>query len=192
MQKIPTLYQRNLPGDRLIRDELTPGCEWVLAGKGVATVKWDGSCCLIENGIFFKRYDCKKGRKRPAKFIPAQEKMDEKTGHWPGWIPVGDGLEDRWHQEAFSVHPNWEDGTYELLGPKVQGNPDRFPVHELVRHGEQILPNIPTDFLGLKALLSTLNFDFEGIVWNHPDGRMAKIKKKDFGFTRIPFVVSER
>jgi hypothetical protein len=24
--------------------------------------------------------------------------------------------------------------------------------------------------------------DIEGIVWHHPDGRMVKIKKKDFGY----------
>ena len=28
------------------------------------------------------------------------------------------------------------------------------------------------------------NTDIEGIVWHHPDGRMVKIKKKDFGFKR--------
>ena len=26
--------------------------------------------------------------------------------------------------------------------------------------------------------------DIEGIVWHHPDGRMVKIKGKDFGFRR--------
>ena len=30
------------------------GLEWVLAGKGVATVKWDGACCAIIGGEFYK------------------------------------------------------------------------------------------------------------------------------------------
>ena len=25
--------------------------------------------------------------------------------------------------------------------------------------------------------------DIEGIVWHHPDGRMAKIKRRDFGLS---------
>jgi len=28
--------------------------------------------------------------------------------------------------------------------------------------------------------------DIEGLVFHHPDGRMAKIKKRDFGFRRKP------
>jgi len=26
--------------------------------------------------------------------------------------------------------------------------------------------------------------DIEGIVWHHPDGRMIKLKKRDFGYKR--------
>ena len=34
------------------------------------------------------------------------------------------------------------------------------------------------DFEGLRQWLN--DHTFEGIVWHHPDGRMAKIKKRDF------------
>lgn len=47
MQKIITLFQRNHETDRLVRDEVTPGAEWVLEGAGWATKKWDGTRCLI-------------------------------------------------------------------------------------------------------------------------------------------------
>ena len=43
MQKIISLFQRNYDGDRLVRDELVDGAEWVPAGEGVATRKWDGT-----------------------------------------------------------------------------------------------------------------------------------------------------
>ena len=43
MKKIISLFQRNYEGDRLVRDELVPGAEWVAAGEGVATRKWDGT-----------------------------------------------------------------------------------------------------------------------------------------------------
>ena len=42
MRKIITLFQRNYDGDRLVRDEVVPGAEWVLAGEGAPTRKWDG------------------------------------------------------------------------------------------------------------------------------------------------------
>jgi len=37
MKKIPSLFQRNYDGDRLVRDEVVPGAEWVMAGEGTAT-----------------------------------------------------------------------------------------------------------------------------------------------------------
>jgi hypothetical protein len=42
----------------------------------------------------------------------------------------------------------------------------------------------PRDFDGLRTWLA--GKDIEGIVWHHPDGRMAKIKLRDFGLKRQP------
>lgn len=180
MEKIISLFQRNYDSDRLVRDELVPGAEWVVAGEGVATRKWDGTSCRVLNGELWKRYDAKAGKQPPQGFEPAQE-PDPRTGHWPGWIRVGDGPEDRWHREGWSAGQRWNDGTYELVGPKVQGNPERFEYHALIRHGFDIL-DAPRDFVSLRAYLDGL--DIEGIVWHHPDGRMVKIKTKDFGLKR--------
>lgn len=179
MQKVISLFQRNYDGDRLVRNEVVPGAEWVLAGEGVATRKWDGTACMMHDGVLYKRYDAKQGKQPPIGFEPAQER-DEITGHRPGWVPIGDGPDDRWHREAYSaVLP---DGTYELIGPKVQGNAEAVPEHYLVRHGAHILPDVPRDYDGLKAYFAT--HAIEGIVWHHPDGRMVKIKGKDFGLKR--------
>lgn len=183
MKKIISLFQRNYDGDRLVRDEIVPGAEWVVAGEGVATRKMDGTCCMIRGGKLFKRYDAKRGKTPPAGFEPAQE-PDPVTGHHPGWLPVGDGPDDRWHREAFEswVDTDGRDGTYELVGPKIQGNPERFLSHQLCRHGEWVLADAPRDYAGLRAYLATA--DIEGVVWHHPDGRMVKIKAKDFGIGR--------
>lgn len=188
MQKIMSLFQRNYDGDRLVRDEIAPGAEWVPAGEGVATVKFDGTCCMVRDGKLFKRYDAKKGKTPPEGFIPAQE-PDEKTGHWPGWLPVGDGPEDQYHREALETMEGTvlEDGTYELVGPKIQGNPEQFSFHRLVKHGTATFEDEPRDFEGIKAFLEANGI--EGIVWHHPDGRMVKIKGRDFGIKRaVPFV----
>lgn len=181
MRKIISLFQRNYEGDRLVRNEVVPGAEWVIAGEGIPTQKLDGTCCMIRDGRFFKRYEVKAGASPPANFEPAGE-VDENTGKQQGWLPVGDGPEDRWHREAFARALKI-DGTYELVGPKVQGNPEGFMEHTLSKHGGYILPSdTPRTFDGLREWFKMR--DIEGIVWHHPDGRMVKIKKKDFGFKK--------
>jgi hypothetical protein len=188
MQKIISLFQRNYDGDRLVRDEVVPGAEWVIAGEGVATRKWDGTCCMVRDGKLYKRYEVKPGKKPPVNFEPATG-VDVNTGKQQGWVPVGDGPEDKWHREAFDElrftsgtgrHP---DGTYELCGPNVQGNPEHLARHYLIPHGKDVLEYPPErTFAAIRYYLDT--HDFEGIVWRHPDGRMVKIKKKDFGLKR--------
>lgn len=182
MRKIISLFQRNYDGDRLVRDEVVPGAEWVLAGEGTATRKLDGTCCMVRDGKLYKRYEVKQGKKPPANFEPANE-VDENTGKQQGWVPVGDGPEDAYHREAFAAGFH-DDGTYELVGPKVQGNPEGFATHRLLPHGTLHLPDAPRTYDALKAWLA--EHDIEGIVWHHPDGRMVKIKKRDFGLDRHP------
>jgi hypothetical protein len=183
MKKIVSLFMRNYDGDRLVRNQVVPGAEWVANGEGVATRKFKGTCCMIKDGKLFKRYDAKNGKLPPAGFIAAQD-PDPNTGHWPGWVPVTDA--DKWHMQAWenylnSLFPDEEpiDDTYELCGPKVQGNPEKLEEHILIRHGYEEYPNFPRDFDGIKKRLGELTI--EGVVWHHPDGRMVKIKAKDFG-----------
>lgn len=183
MKKIPSLFKRDFEGNRsLVLNEVNPDAAWVIAGEGVATRKFDGTCCMVRDGKLFKRYDVKKGKPTPEGFEPAQE-PDETTGHWPGWLPVGDGPDDKWHRAARDVAQEpMKDGTYELVGPKIQGNPEGYDAHLLVKHGNRRLSDCPRDFEGLRAYLAQAHI--EGIVWHHPDGRMAKIKAKDFGISR--------
>ena len=185
MKKTVSLFQRNYDGDRLVRDELVPGAEWVAAGEGVATRKYDGTCCLWREGKLWKRHEMKANKLPPPGFVMAQE-PDPVTGDVPGWAPVGEGPEDARHREGLAHHISYapmEDGTYELCGPKVQGNPERKPVHMLIQHSKaDVLDDAPRDWTGLRSYLA--NKDIEGIVWHHPDGRMVKIKGKDFGMKR--------
>jgi len=183
MKKIPTLFKRDYENTRLVFDEITPGCEWVIEGIGTATRKFDGTACMIKDGKLFKRYDCKikSGKQPPEGFIPCQD-PDPITNHWPGWIPIGNGPDDKYHREAFVGE--YKDGTYELCGPKINGNPEKFDKHILVPHGEELIPlrQCLRNFEGLKELLSC--YDIEGIVFHSPDGKMCKIKKRDFGIKR--------
>ena len=183
MKKIPTLFERDWSGDRSrVLQQIHAGCEWVLAGEGVATRKIDGTSCLVRDGRLWKRRELRESDKAPPDFIPAD--VDLETKKTVGWVPVGDGPEDKFHREAWGDRAR-ADGTYELVGPKVQGNPEREPGHALVRHGYGIagpLDDVPRTFDELREFLAAR--DIEGIVWHHPDGRMAKIKKRDFGLKR--------
>jgi hypothetical protein len=196
MQKIISLFQRNYDGDRLVRNEVVPGAEWVIAGEGIATRKFDGTCCMVRGGELFKRYDAKKGKTPPEGFEPTQEAPDPNTGHWPGWLKVSDSPEDRWLREAlentFTRDSNGNviavpgEGTYEAIGPKIGSrppNPEKLDKHILIYHGVEKLPDAPREYEAIKEYLRER--DIEGIVWHHPDGRMVKIKKKDFGFKRL-------
>lgn len=180
MKKIISLFQRNYAGDRLVRDEVTLGAEWVIRGEGWPSCKLDGTCCMVRAGKFYKRYDAKLGRIPPPTFEPAQD-PDPITKHWPGWIPVDGKPEDHMHREAFSNFKNI-DGTYELVGPKINGNPEGVAFPCLVRHGIPMNVDVPRTFEGLRKFF--IGRDIEGVVWHHPDGPMVKIKKKDFGLSR--------
>jgi hypothetical protein len=199
MKKIISLFQRNYETDRLVRDEVVPGAEWVLAGEGIPTRKLDGTPCLVRDGRLYKRYDCKAGKRPPDGFEPCQE-PDEVTGHWPGWVPVSDAPADQWFREAFAGgfdscdHPFVSGRTYECCGPKIQGNPEKVGRHILIPHGVCNLDAedggpVPRTFAGIKAYLAAR--DIEGIVWWRDlsdfdfDCDKVKIKKKDFFGRRI-------
>ncbi len=188
MKKIPTVFERDWNGDRSrVVNHVHEGCEWVLAGEGVATKKLDGTSCMVRGGKLYKRREFATAvlsRMTDQGF--QLEDIDPKTEKVVGWMPVGDGSEDRWHREAFNaVLP---DGTYELVGPKVQGNPEGYPTHTLIAHSPDALgldaDPPPRDFNSLRDWLA--GRDMEGIVFHHPDGRMAKIKLRDFGLKRPP------
>ena len=195
MQKIISLFQRNYDTDRLVRDELVPGAEWVADGEGIATRKFDGTCCRIENGEVWRRYDVKKGRTQPPGFVRAMD-PDPVTGHFCGWVPCSRAHpEDRYHFEAFdtqtraAIHLGFAglaDGTWELCGPKVQSNPEHFDEHLFVKHGTYKLEEAPRTYDKLRLYFEHMEPDIEGIVWHHPDGRMVKIKARDFGLKRTP------
>lgn len=178
MKKIASLFKRDYEGNRQVLNEIVEGSEWVAKGEGIATVKYDGTACMIKNGELYKRYDVKKGRSVPEGAIPCEPHANEHTGHFPHWLKVGEGNEDKWFREVNVTE--LADGTYELIGEKVNGNKEKVIGHELVKHGAFVLNGVPRSYEGIKSYLSGI--EMEGVVWHHPDGRMVKIKKKDFGF----------
>ena len=171
MEKITTLYERDeAQRGRPVKPGLKSSCTWVEAGEGLATRKLDGTNVKVERGALWKRQKPAEGDYDNAAYVPARR----------------DDPADRYLFEAFDAQEEWTDGIYEAVGPKIQGNPERYERHTLVRvvpvDPSLILQDAPRTFESLRDYLS-IN-DIEGIVFHHPDGRKAKIKKRDFGLRR--------
>lgn len=178
MDKIPTLFVRNEQDRRYVTTEVTPGCEWVLAGEGVCTRKYDGTCLMFDGDAWWSRREVKPGKAEPSGFVALS--TDENTGKTIGWEPVA---QSSFHG-AFSTIPAsmrpTTPGTYELIGPKVNGNPENAETHRLVPHGHDHLgPSIRT-YEQIRDYLLACTPPIEGFVYHHPDGRMVKIKRRDF------------
>lgn len=201
MRKIPTLFRRDPDQPALITREVHPDCAWVVEGLGTPTRKFDGTCMgyfpavngevRIHKGIgsdeitgrnditgvWLARREVKRGQAAPDRFV--LEQADPVTGKAVGWVPVDESPFHRYFSEALprlGCSPYF--GTYELCGPKINGNPEHFGMHSLVRHRDaEKLKDVPRDFDGLVAWLR--GRAIEGIVWHHADGRMAKLKVRD-------------
>jgi hypothetical protein len=183
VKKMPCLFQRRFEGNRVVAllPDVTPGCEWVLTGEGTASRKWDGTACMVKDGVLYKRYDAKRGKVPPPNAIPCDE-PDAVTGHHPHWVPVdAANPADKWHSLAWAALPEpLPDGTYELIGPHINGNPEGAGVEEFRRHGDRPIDVVRT-FDDIREYLTRDRL--EGIVFAHPDGRMCKIRRNDFGIT---------
>jgi len=179
MQKIPSIFIRDKKNPKLVTTEPEPEAQWVFDGEGVATRKWDGTACLIRDGVYYKRLRHKaENGEPPARWIHWSFDPEQRSGH--GWVPVGDGPQDAIHREAETA--GLPGGTYELCGPRINQNPERLGSVRLIRHGDWKAVGAPRTREGLGDWLK--GQDIEGLVWHHPDGRMAKIKKKDLGLSR--------
>jgi hypothetical protein len=190
MKKIPTLFRRDPDNMARVLPELNPGCEWVLHGEGTPTRKYDGTCVLItaEDGDIraYGRREVKPGKPTPDGFIEVDH--DPVTGKRVGWVraSLGDKA-NRWLAEALGDLP-FTPGTYELCGPRINGNPEGFDHHVLIPHGRDQIPFAPLPHNPAAAHtqleLELRAIPIEGIVWHHPDGRMAKLKRRDYGISR--------
>lgn len=175
MKKIPTLYLRTEDRRHVDTSKVNPACQWVLDGEGVPTRKFDGTCVLVDDdGYVWTRREVKRGKQAPSGFRLVE--FDFLTGKKVGWEPCDQSGFRVQIEEALNI-AHLELGTYELCGPRVNGNPENLTSHELIPHGDdEIGPPLkpPLDLMDLCR-----NRGWEGVVWHHPDGRRAKLKVKD-------------
>jgi len=175
MRKMPTLFVRDeARRGRPVTPAFKPECLCVGRGEGVATRKLDGMNVKVVAGVLYRRRKPAEGAYDEAANVPARR----------------DDPADRYLFEAFDSAPAWEDGVYEALGPKIQGNPEQYGRHTLVRvvpfEPWLVLEGVTRTFEGLGRFL--VAHDVEGIVFHRdpadPDCDKAKVKKRDFGLRR--------
>ena len=192
MKKIPTIFKREFEDGHVVRilPEVTEGLEYVLK-YGIATRKYDGACCAVINGKFYKRYDAKNGKPVPEGAISCQLLPDPVTGHFPHWVPVSEiDPADKWFVEAyrhtlriidagFTRDGGLVDGTYEAVGRHFNGNPYGYENDILIPHGINAV-KVGRTFDEIRRYLERKNE--EGLVFWLNGEPMAKIKRSDFGF----------
>lgn len=175
MRKIPTIFERDPDHPKRVTANPHPDCAWVFAGEGVATRKYDGTCVMFDGEQWWARREVKSGKQTPPNYQPLS--TDPHTGKTTGWEPIGQSAFAKQHAEAIAGK-TFTSGTYELVGPKINGNPEQSDGHQLIAHAEAlIIGDAPRTYAELAG------YDFaamEGLVFHHPDGRMAKIKARDF------------
>ncbi|WP_181771112.1 RNA ligase family protein [Amycolatopsis pittospori] len=183
MEKIPTLFERDEHFH--VIDRPRAECAWVFDGAGVGTEKLDGTNVRLT--VRSGRLVRVEKRRNPSKTQKQQGIVD-------GWYvdTVGGSADDKWILAAAENTDvsGWSDGEHpcEALGPRIQGNPLGLEDHRCVPFDLQAptLAEVPRDYHELRDFLATLDSRFspghlaEGVVFHHPDGRRAKIKRKDF------------
>lgn len=194
MRKMPTLFVRDWNSTpKHVTREVNPECRWAYTDPGVRALrKYDGTCVAYLLGpdgpAWWSRREVKPGKTAPAGFAPIS--TDSETGKTIGWEPIAQSAFAKWHAEALANaiighqgEPSWPIGTYELVGPKINGNPENEDGHQLIHHegAEEVFVHLGDFDIVREQLISLWAvFGCEGVVWRHPDGRLAKLKAKDF------------
>jgi len=200
MKKIQTI----LPKDPNDMGRVTNGT--LMQGIAYFKIKIDGTACMVKNGKPYARFDAKLFKRKKGKVITftkeeviaklpvgaiACQEADEKSGHWPHWVPVSeDNPSQKYILEGFNnLGDNPIDGTYECVGPKLQGNPHGEDKHYWIAHFHDNLNvnlnNLEAEnvFEFFEALFQ--DFNFEGLVaYNVDDIPIGKIRCSDFGIKK--------
>lgn len=159
-------------------------------GNAVPTRKIDGTAMMLdENGKWWARRIVKPGKDAPAGF--QEVAFDENTSKRVGWMPAEDSpFAKFWRKALDNEAEEFAPGTFELIGPKINGNPENVEKDMLVAHGTTVIRGFPSaqEILNSddpRALLEPFFSDFrgagiEGVVWWIDHVPAVKLRVKDF------------
>lgn len=189
MRKIPTVWMRDTERRQFVVPTVAPGNEWVLDGEGIAQRKVDGTCVMFDGLLWWARREYKpKHQVEPRTFVEIEH--DPKSGKSFGWVEAEHSSFARFLVEAVTGplpegEIEWRPGTYELCGPKINGNHEELERHTLLRHDSLPTIHLTADMRTFEVMQEYVRYlkqdkGWEGLVFKHADGRMAKIKWKDY------------
>ena len=187
MPKIESPFiRKEIKGDYVLIDEIREGFEWVFEDDSVMAIeKLHGTnvSIVIENGIITSFFN----RTQRIPFFTKGHKF------------ITEGLLNSYERGYMNL---LQDGQHfgELIGPKVNGNPYKLEKHLWIPFGTFSQKHLrykawgkyPKDFKtisewfknDLLPLYSSMQGNregfVEGIVFTHPDGRLAKLRRDMF------------
>lgn len=186
IKKMPALFVIDRAAHIATTDINEPAA-WIFTEPSRPTYKKDGtSITVADDGTFYARRAVKKGKKAPPGFIAAE--TDSYTGHTFGLEPIHQSNFAKVFDEA-AKGQDLKPGTYELCGPKINGNPEGLDTHQLIPHGSETADDIPDmrtvpreqAFEMLKTLFAGYKErGIEGVVWWGADGKRTKLRVNDF------------
>lgn len=188
VKKMPALFviDRNI---HKATDAVNEKGAWVFEEPSRVTIKRDGTGITVtEDGKVYARRTVKKGRPVPPGFLLAE--LDTFTGHQFGLEPVEQsGFHKTFKEAAEAFNGTIPPGTYELVGPKLAGNPEGLEKHVLAPHGTEEateipdMRNIPREeaYETLKPIFAEYKErGIEGVVWWGADGKRTKLRVYDY------------
>ena len=186
MKKISTIFDRNWESNRKVNSKLIVDFNFA---EAIATEKLDGMNIrlTIRSGTVVRV----EKRRNPNK-LQKQAGISE-----PWYVDANEqDSQDKW---IFDAVKNTDlsgviDGEWpaEAIGKNIQGNPLNLDHNQVFLfslpdwRAKITLPDAPVRFDEIMEYLaeqkSLIGNDslMEGIVWHHPNGKMVKIKRKDF------------
>lgn len=195
MQKIPTIFDRDWDGNRGVVDKISDDVKDFPFREAIVTEKLDGTNVrlTVRNHQLVRL----EKRRNPSKLEKAKGIVD------PWYVDASFGSEDKWIYDATDNTDlsQIEDGEWsgEAVGPNIQGNPlnlesnrvvlfsNPHDLHKLIRPSQDgtklvMLPifSAVKEYLTRARSVYGNDCGIEGLVLHAPDGRMAKIKLKDF------------
>lgn len=200
MHKIPVVFK--FDEKHKVVPMLNPAAKWILEEPVIAHRKYDGTCMFFDGAEWFARREVKPQAELPKDFILAE--IDQNTNKQFGWVPATTSPFKKFFDEALLYPPMdcdiidqrsglYEAGTYELIGPNINANPENLKKHRLMPHARaEQLGNIQILELDLaqdveevyaKLKQELYHLPIEGIVFKDLSmQKMAKLRKKDFDY----------
>lgn len=193
MKKIPVIFKYvfDEAGNAHIENKINERAEFLFEHKdAIPTFKKDGTAVMFDGEEWFVRRSVKPEKNIPEGYILVEE--DPNTNIKFGWEPKENSSYNKMLNNAIKNHTEpIEPGTYELVAPKINKNPENVAEPTIMKHGDDKVNNFPTINEMIEHKENLIDFlepffrdyrdnNIEGIVWWVNNEPAVKLRCKDF------------